>query len=44
MIQKKYITYKDVTRMIIKFYKDRENLLKDLEIVESEVDNELSLV
>ncbi|MCL5804698.1 MAG: type II/IV secretion system ATPase subunit [Candidatus Thermoplasmatota archaeon] len=44
MIQKKYITYKDVTRMIIKFYKDRENLLKDLEIVESEVDSELSLV
>jgi hypothetical protein len=30
--------------MIIKFYKDRENLLKDLEIVESEVDSELSLV
>ncbi len=42
MIQKKYITYKDVTRMIIKFYKDRENLLKELNIDESQIENELN--
>ena len=42
MIQKKYITYRDVNRMINKFYKDRPNLLKELNIEEDEVENELN--
>ncbi len=42
MIEKKYTTYKDVCKMITKFYKDRENLLKELNIDESLVESELS--
>ena len=42
MIQKKYITYRDVNSMINKFYKDRPNLLKDLNIDEEDVENELN--
>ena len=42
MIQKKYITYRDVNRMINKFYKDRPNLLKELNIEEDDVENELN--
>lgn len=42
MIEKKYTTYKDVCRMITKFYKDRENLLKELNIDENLVESELS--
>ncbi len=32
MIENKFYTYKDVTRMITLFYKDRETLLKELKI------------
>jgi len=42
MIQKKYITYRDVNRMINKFYKDRPNLLKELNIDEDDIENELN--
>jgi flagellar protein FlaI len=34
MIEKKFYTYKDVTRMIIKFYKDRDGVLSELGITE----------
>ncbi|MCL4328058.1 MAG: type II/IV secretion system ATPase subunit [Candidatus Thermoplasmatota archaeon] len=32
MIEKKFYTYRDVTRMITMFYKDKEELLKELEL------------
>ena len=32
MIERKFYTYKDVTKMITKFYKDRESLIKELEL------------
>ncbi len=37
MIEKKFYTYRDVTRMINRFYKDRDSLLKELGINEDDI-------
>ncbi len=40
MIEKKFITYKDVTRLITMFYKNRESLYNVLEFKEDEMEEE----
>ena len=38
MIENKFYTYRDVTRMLILFYKDRDALLKELKITPATVE------
>ncbi|MCL4335077.1 MAG: type II/IV secretion system ATPase subunit [Candidatus Thermoplasmatota archaeon] len=40
MIKKRFITYKDVTRLVTLFYKDKSQLLKELDLTDEELQEE----